>query len=89
MTEVNNDITEERRGRDARLYLASIVETSDDAIVGKTLGRHRHDLEPGSRRRCSATSLHEMIGRSITLLHPPDRQHEEAMILDGCSAVNG
>ena len=37
VTEVNNDITEERRGREARLYLASIVEASDDAIVGKTL----------------------------------------------------
>jgi PAS domain S-box-containing protein len=37
VTEVNNDITEERRNRDARLYLASIVETSEDAIIGKTL----------------------------------------------------
>ena len=37
VTEANNDITEEWRGREARLYLASIVESSDDAIIGKTL----------------------------------------------------
>ena len=37
VTEVNNDITGEWRGREARLYLASIVELSDDAIIGKTL----------------------------------------------------
>jgi PAS domain S-box-containing protein len=37
VTEANNDITEERRGREARLYLASIVDSSDDAIIGKTL----------------------------------------------------
>ena len=37
VTEANNDITEERRGREARLYLASIVNSSDDAIIGKTL----------------------------------------------------
>ncbi len=37
MTEVNNDITEAQRGHEARQYLASIVESSEDAIVAKTL----------------------------------------------------
>ena len=37
VTEVNNDITEARRAYEASQYLASIVGSSEDAIVGKTL----------------------------------------------------
>jgi two-component system sensor kinase FixL len=81
VTEVNNDITEERRGREARLYLASIVDSSDDAIVGKTL-----DGIVTSWNQAAETmfgySASEMIGRPITLLHPLARLHEQAIILD-------
>ncbi len=54
VTEVNNDITEVRRGHEARQYLASIVELSEDAIVGKTLDGV---VTAWNRRlrRCSAT----------------------------------
>ena len=81
VTEVNNDITEERRGREARLYLASIVESSDDAIIGKTLD----GLVTAWNRAAEAMfgySASEMIGRPITVLHPESRLHEEAMILE-------
>ena len=37
VTEVNNDVTEARRAHEAQQYLASIVESSEDAIVGKTM----------------------------------------------------
>ena len=37
------------RDRLADSHLAAIVEPSDDAIVGKTLRRHRHQLERRSR----------------------------------------
>ncbi len=80
VTEVNNDITEERRNREARLYLASIVESSEDAIVGKTLD----GIVTTWNRAAEAMfgyAASEMLGRPITLLLPPDRQHEEAMIL--------
>ena len=81
MTEVNNDITEVRRGHEARQYLASIVESSEDAIVGKTLDgvvtawNNAAEAMFGYRAE-------EMIGRPISLLLPPDRIDEEAMILE-------
>ena len=84
VTEVNNDITEEWRGREARLYLASIVESSDDAIIGKTL-----DGTVTSWNRAAEAIFgygsREMIGQPITLLHPADRLDEEAMILERMS----
>jgi two-component system sensor kinase FixL len=80
VTEVNNDITEEWRGREARLYLATIVESSDDGIIGKTL-----DGTVTSWNRAAEAifgyNSQEMIGQPITLLLPPERLHEEAMIL--------
>jgi two-component system sensor kinase FixL len=81
VTEVNNDITGEWRGREARLYLASIVESSDEAIIGKTL----HGVVTTWNQAAEAIfgyTAEEMIGQPITLLHPSDRQHEEAMFLE-------
>ena len=81
VTEVNNDITGEWRGREARLYLASIVESSDDAIIGKTLDGVVTSWNQAAEAIFGYTA-EEMIGRPITLLHPSDRQHEEAMFLE-------
>jgi two-component system, LuxR family, sensor kinase FixL len=80
VTEVNNDITEERRSREARLYLASIVDSSDDAIVGKTLAGVVTTWNRAAEAMFGYTAT-EMIGQPIILLHPPDRLGEEAMIL--------
>ena len=81
VTEVNNDITEERRGREARLYLASIVELSDDAIIGKTLDGIVRTWNQAAERMFGYAA-DEIIGHPITVLHPPDRRHEAAMILE-------
>jgi two-component system sensor kinase FixL len=80
VTEVNNDITEERRNREERLYLASIVESSEDGVVGKTLDGVVTTWNQAAETMFGYASS-EMIGRPITLLLPPDRHHEEAMIL--------
>jgi two-component system, LuxR family, sensor kinase FixL len=78
--EVNNDISEERRSREARLYLASIVESSEDAIVGKTLDGLVTTWNHAAETMFGYTAS-EMRGRSVVMLLPPDRQHEEAVIL--------
>jgi PAS domain S-box-containing protein len=80
VTEVNNDITEERRNREARLRLASIVESSEDAIVGKTLDGMVVTWNLAAETMFGYTAS-EMLGRPIALLLPEDRQQEEAMIL--------
>jgi two-component system sensor kinase FixL len=80
VTEVNNDITEERRNLEARLYLASIVESSDDAIVGKTLDGVVMTWNRAAEAMFGYAAA-EIVGQPITLLVPPDRRHEQAMIL--------
>lgn len=66
---------------DARLRLAAIVESSEDAIVSK-------DLQGvvTSWNRAAETmfgyAAHEIIGRPITAIIPPERFEEEASILD-------
>jgi PAS domain S-box-containing protein len=74
------DITEQKRARAAQAYLAAIVESSEDAILSKDLN--------GIVRSCNQTaerlfgySASELIGRSIRVLIPPDRQAEEDHIL--------
>jgi PAS domain S-box-containing protein len=60
--------------------LAAIVESSDDAIIGKTLGGIITSWNRGAERTFGYTD-HEMIGESIYKLIPGDRQYEEPMIV--------
>jgi two-component system, LuxR family, sensor kinase FixL len=81
VTEVDNDVTEQRRGDQARLRLEAIVESSHDAIIGATL-----DGEITSWNRSAETifgyAADEIRGRSLTVLLPADRIREEEAILD-------
>jgi PAS domain S-box-containing protein len=60
--------------------LAAIVESCDDAIVGKTLDGIVTSWNRGAERLFGHTAA-EMIGRSILVIVPPQRHEEEAMIL--------
>jgi PAS domain S-box-containing protein len=75
------DITERRAVDAANARLAAIVDSSDDAIIGKTLDGTILSWNAGAERIYGYTAA-EAIGRSITLLVPPDQAGEEVQILD-------
>jgi PAS domain S-box-containing protein len=64
-----------------RALHAAIVESSDDAIVSKTLDGIVLSWNKGAER-LFGYSAEEMIGQSIRRIIPPDRQAEEDSILE-------
>src|SRR6476646_5464229 len=92
--EANRDVTEvkalciqqatllrELRESEQRLrWLASIVESSDDAIVSKNLDGIVTSWNRGAERTFGY-SAEEVIGQPITIIIPQDRRDEEGMIL--------
>ncbi len=74
------DITERKRTDEQRFRLAALVDSSDDAIIGKTFEGIVTSWNEGAHR-LFGYSAEEMIGRSMLLLIPPDRQSEEPAIL--------
>jgi PAS domain S-box-containing protein len=82
------DITERKRAEAAlrendqqSRWLASIVESSDDAIVSKNLDGIITSWNGGAARVFGYTA-EEAIGQPITILIPNDRQDEERVILN-------
>ncbi len=85
--EVNRDITEQkkiegalRESEQQLRWLASIVESSDDAIVSKNLDGVIRSWNKGAERVFGYTA-EEAIGRPITIVIPQDRHSEEVDIL--------
>ncbi|MBV9889168.1 MAG: PAS domain S-box protein [Acidobacteria bacterium] len=60
--------------------LASIIESSDDAIISKSLDGTITSWNPGAER-IFGYSASEVLGQSIHILIPPDRLSEEVDIL--------
>jgi PAS domain S-box-containing protein len=69
------DITERRRVERGREQLASIVDYSDDAIIGKSLEGIILNWNKGAER-LYGYSAEEAIGKPISILLPPDRPDE-------------
>jgi len=85
--EVNRDVTERKqieadlREREQQLrWLASIVQSSDDAIVSKNLDGIITSWNKGAERVFGYT-VEEAVGQPITIVIPQDRQDEERTIL--------
>jgi PAS domain S-box-containing protein len=79
--ELRRTIDDLRRAEMDRAYLATIVESSDDAIVGKDLDGVVTSWNAAAERIFGYTAA-EAVGRPITFLIPPDRAEEEANILE-------
>lgn len=71
----------ERHAAEAAAHrLTALVESSSDAIVAKDLDGIITDWNPGAQQLFGYTR-EEIIGRSVTLLIPEERQAEEPSIL--------
>ena len=75
------DLTERSEAEQARQLLASIVESSDDAIVSKDLNGVIDSWNPGAERLFGYTA-DEVVGKSVTSLFPLDLQNGEREILE-------
>jgi len=59
----------------ARAQLAAIVQSSEDAIIGKTLDGTITSWNPAAARLYGYSAA-EAIGQSVSLLFPPDHRDE-------------
>jgi PAS domain S-box-containing protein len=75
-----NDITERKQVESAAARLAAIVESSDDAIIGKDLQGEVTSWNAGAERMFGYPAG-EMVGQPIMRLIPPDRREEEMVIM--------
>ncbi len=75
------DITDRKRAEEAPARLASIVDSSDDAIISKDLRGVIKTWNPGAQRLFGYTT-EEAVGKPVTLLMPAGRVDEETGILE-------
>ena len=69
------------REHEARTRLVAIVDSSNDAIIGKSLEGIVESWNPGAARLYGYSAA-EVIGRHISLLAPPDRVDEPDRIIE-------
>jgi len=72
---------EERVAKEDLLHLAAIIESSDDAILGKSLDGIITSWNAGAER-IYGYSAQEIIGQPVTRLFLPDRLDEFTQIMD-------
>jgi PAS domain S-box-containing protein len=79
-SKIARDVTAQREGDRARGLLASIVESTDDAIISKDLTGNVTSWNRAAERLYGWTS-HEMIGQPVLRIIPSELADEEARIL--------
>jgi PAS domain S-box-containing protein len=79
-SKIARDISERRRADENRFRLAAIVESADDAIIGKDLNGIITSWNAGARRLFGYEE-EEIIGQSILHLIPENLRYEEDEIL--------
>ena len=79
--DIFHDVTERNRAEMMRARLASIVESSDDVIIGKTLDGIITSWNSGAEK-IYGYSAKETVGQPISMLVPPGRPEEIPAILE-------
>ena len=85
---VQTDITEAKRGRLVNLELAAIVESCEEAIIGKTAEGIIRSWNKGAERLYGYTEK-EVLGKSITMIFPPDKLSEFEEIMNQIKGGHG
>ena len=76
------DITDRKRAEELLAHLAAVVQSSDDAIIGKSLDGTIVSWNPGAER-LYGYKAEEVVGQPVVQLVPPDRTDEFARIMNG------
>ncbi|MGC1371534.1 MAG: PAS domain S-box protein, partial [Candidatus Sulfotelmatobacter sp.] len=77
---IRADISERKRAEEARSYLAAVVQSSEDAIVAKTLEGTITAWNPGAEKLYGYSAA-EVLGKPLRMLLLPERAEEETDIL--------
>jgi len=85
LTAAIRDMTERKRAEEARALLATVVESSDDAIFAKTVDGTILTWNRGAERMYGYTA-EQAIGMSVAELAPPDRKGETEDLLAAIAA---
>ncbi len=75
------DVTERRRAAETAARLASIIQSSHDAVIGKTLDGAITSWNPGAERLYGYSAA-EISGRHIDVLILPENRADEKKIQD-------
>jgi two-component system, LuxR family, sensor kinase FixL len=81
VTEVNSDLTKQKSAEAERLRLASIIESSEDAIIGKNLEGLVTSWNKAAEALFGFTA-EEILGRPVAILFPLERVADEQLILE-------
>ena len=77
---IRADITERKRTEEVRERLAAVVDSSDDAIISKTLDGTITAWNRGAEKVFGYSSA-QAVGQPMRILIPPERANEESEIL--------
>jgi PAS domain S-box-containing protein len=80
MLGINLDVSEKKQAERTKNLLAAVVDSSDDAIVSKTLDGTITSWNQGAERIFGYTA-EEAVGQKILIIIPEDRRDEENEIL--------
>lgn len=79
-SKIARDITERKKAEEKQSILASIIDTSDDTILSKTLGGIITSWNRAAEKMFGYTEA-EVLGKHISLIIPPVRMGEEEFII--------